>query len=59
MRRPHFLAATVTITDTMPRLWLIRTGHALGVGIRLPDYWPMGGSRTHLGLTLLLRKRTR
>jgi hypothetical protein len=54
VKLPHVQAATVTITDTMPRVWPIRTRHALGVGVRLPDYWPMGGSRTHLGLTLLL-----
>jgi hypothetical protein len=50
-------AATVTITATMPRYWLIRTERALGVGLRLPDYFPMGGSRTHLGLTLLALRR--
>lgn len=57
MKLPRVQAATISITDTMPRVWPVRSSHALGLGLRLPDYWPMGGSRTHLGLTLLLLKR--
>lgn len=56
-----FRAATVTVTPDMPRWWRVRPNDLVhgGVGIRLPDYAPMGGRRTSLGLTILWHRRTR
>lgn len=45
--------ATVTITDTMPRVWRMRGG-PIGFAVRLPDYAPMGARRSHIALTVLV-----
>jgi hypothetical protein len=57
-RPPRFHAATVTVTADMPRVWRIRASDLsyAGIGVRLPDYAPMGGRRASIGLTVLWRR---
>ena len=45
----------MSITPDMPRWWRIRANDLIhgGIGLRLPDYRPMGGKRTPLALTVL------
>jgi hypothetical protein len=58
-RRPRrFHVATVSVEPTMPRAWRIRANDLSygGIGLRLPEYAPMGARRATIALTVLWRR---